>query len=63
MTTYVTAYTEETARINARIGRIEKLAEEQAHFTRIVESIKDEITAQAKAGTTGGSSGKTFTFA
>jgi hypothetical protein len=46
---YVTAYAQETAKIDARIERIEKLAEEQARLTRTVERIKDEIAAQAKS--------------
>ena len=45
---YVVAYAQETAKIDARIERLEKLAEEQARLTRTVETIKDEISAQAK---------------
>jgi|ERR1022692_4857381 50S ribosomal subunit-associated GTPase HflX len=48
LNSYVTAYAQETAKIDARIERLEKLAEEQARLTRTVESIKDEIAAQAK---------------
>jgi len=46
---YVTAYAQESAKIDARIQHLEKLAEEQARLTRTVESIKDEIAAQAKS--------------
>src|ERR1022692_2552736 len=49
LNSYVTAYAQETAKIDARIERLEKLAEEQARLTRTVESIKDEIAAQAKS--------------
>ena len=45
---YTSAYAQEAARIDARIGHLEKLAEEQARLTRTVESIKDEIGAQRK---------------
>jgi 3-methyladenine DNA glycosylase/8-oxoguanine DNA glycosylase len=45
----VTAYAQETAKIDTRIKHLEKLAEEQARLTRTVESIKDEIAAQAKS--------------
>jgi|ERR1017187_7160152 hypothetical protein len=45
---YVTAYAQQAANIDARIANLEKLAEEQARLTRTVESIKDEIAAQAK---------------
>jgi hypothetical protein len=46
---YVTAYSQQQANINARIANLQKLAEEQAQLTRTVESIKDEIAAQAKS--------------
>jgi cell division protein FtsB len=46
---YVTAYAQQTANIDARIANLEKLAAEQARLTRTVESIKDEIAAQAKS--------------
>jgi hypothetical protein len=46
---YVVAYAQETAKIDARIERLEKLAEEQARLTRTVEGIKDEIATQAKS--------------
>jgi outer membrane murein-binding lipoprotein Lpp len=49
LNSYVTAYAQETAKIDARIKHLEKLAEEQARLTRTVESIKDEIAAQAKS--------------
>jgi hypothetical protein len=49
LNSYVTTYAQETAKIDARIERLEKLAEEQARLTRTVESIKDEIAAQAKS--------------
>jgi hypothetical protein len=49
LNSYVTAYAQETAKIDARIERIEKLAEEQARLTRTVESIKDDIAAQRKS--------------
>lgn len=49
LNSYLTAYAAETARIDARIERLEKVAEEQAHLTRTVESVKDEIAAQAKS--------------
>ena len=45
---YTTAYLQQKAAIDARIERLEQLAEEQARLTRTVESIKDEIAAQAK---------------
>ena len=35
--------------IDARIERIEKMAEEQAYLTRTVESIKADIAAQVKS--------------
>jgi hypothetical protein len=46
---YTTAYLQQKAGIDARIANLEKLAEEQARLTRTVESIKDEIAAQAKS--------------
>jgi cell division protein FtsB len=46
---YVAAYAQQTANIDARIANLEKLAQEQAHLTRTVERIKDEIAAQAKS--------------
>ena len=46
---YVVAYAHQTANIDARIANLEKLAQEQAHLTRTVERIKDEIAAQAKS--------------
>jgi hypothetical protein len=46
---YTTAYANGQAAIDVRIRNIEKLAEEQARLTRTVESIKDEIAAQAKS--------------
>jgi hypothetical protein len=46
---YVTAYAQQTANIDARIANLEKLAEEQARLTRTVESIKDDIAAQRKS--------------
>jgi len=46
---YVSAYAQQSASIDARIANLEKLAEEQARLTRTVESIKDEIAAQAKS--------------
>ena len=46
---YTTAYFKQKAAIDARIANLEKLAEEQARLTRTVESIKDEIAAQAKS--------------
>ena len=49
MNSYVTAYAQETGKIDARIKHLEKLADEQAHLTRTVEIIKDEIAAQAKS--------------
>lgn len=49
LNSYVTAYAQETAKIDARMKHLEKLAEEQAHLTRTVESIKDEIAAQRKS--------------
>jgi hypothetical protein len=49
LNSYVTAYAQETAKIDARIERLEQLAEEQARLTRTVESIKDEITAQRRS--------------
>jgi hypothetical protein len=45
---YVAAYAQQTANIDARIANLEKLAQEQAHLTRTVEGIKDEIAAGAK---------------
>jgi hypothetical protein len=46
---YTTAYLQQEAAIDARIANLEKLAAEQARLTRTVESIKDEIAAQAKS--------------
>jgi len=46
---YTTAYAQEAAKIDARIGHLEELAEEQARLTKIVETIKDQIAAQAKS--------------
>jgi hypothetical protein len=46
---YVTAYAQESAKIDARLKHLEKLAEEQAALTRTVETIKDEIAAGAKS--------------
>ena len=46
---YTTAYLQQRAAIDARIVSLEKLVEEQAKLTRTVESIKDEIAAQAKS--------------
>ena len=46
---YTTAYLQQKAAIDARIANLEKLAAEQARLTRTVESIKDEIAAQAKS--------------
>jgi flagellar motor protein MotB len=46
---YVTAYAQQTANIDARMANLEKLAEEQARLTRTVEGIKDDIAAQAKS--------------
>lgn len=45
---YTSKYLEQKAAIDARIANLEKLVEEQARLTRTVESIKDEIAAQAK---------------
>ena len=49
LNSYVTAYAQETAKIDARMKRLEQLAEEQARLTRTVETIKDEISAQARS--------------
>ena len=49
LNSFVTAYAQETAEIDARIERIEKMAEEQAYLTRTVESIKADIAAQVKS--------------
>jgi hypothetical protein len=49
LTSYLTAYAQETAKIDARMERLQLLAEEQARLTRTVETIKDEIAAQAKS--------------
>lgn len=46
---YATTYASGQASIDVRIRNLEKLAEEQARLTRTVESIKDEIAAQAKS--------------
>jgi hypothetical protein len=46
---YVSAYAQQSASIDARIANLEKLVEEQAKLTRTVESIKDEIAAHAKS--------------
>lgn len=46
---YTTAYLQQKAAIDARIERLEQLAEEQAKLTRTVETIKDEIAAQRKS--------------
>jgi multidrug efflux pump subunit AcrA (membrane-fusion protein) len=45
---YATAYLQQEAEIDARIANLEKLAKEQERLTRTVESIKDEIAAEAK---------------
>jgi len=45
---YSTAYANGQAAIDVRIRNLEKLAEEQARLTRIVEGIKDEIGAQRR---------------
>jgi hypothetical protein len=49
LTSYLAAYAQETAKIDARMERLQLLAEEQARLTRTVETIKDEIAAQAKS--------------
>ena len=46
---YNTAFHQQKGAIDARIERMEQLAEEQARLTRTVESIKDEIGAQRKS--------------
>jgi hypothetical protein len=48
LNSYVTAYAQETARIDARIERLETLADEQARLTRTVESVKDEIARSSR---------------
>src|ERR1017187_8235640 len=45
---YIMAYVNGQAAIDVRIANLEKLAEEQARLTRTVETIRDEIAAQAK---------------
>ena len=57
---YMAAYGQETAKIDARIVRLEQLAEEQARLTRTVESIKNEFSALAKRRVTNGSFGSTY---
>ena len=49
LNSYVTAYAQQTANIDARIANLEKLTEEQARLTIAVESIKDDIAAQRKS--------------
>ena len=49
LNSYLTAYAQETGKIDARIERLETLAEEQAQITKAVETIKDEIAEQAKS--------------
>ncbi len=46
---YATSYAQQKASIDARIANLEKLTEEQARLTRTIESIKDEIAAEAKS--------------
>lgn len=46
---YTTTYFQQKAAIDARIANLENLAGEQARLTRTVESVKDEIAAQAKS--------------
>jgi hypothetical protein len=45
---YANAYAQESAKIEARIGSLEKLVEEQARLTRTVETIKDQIAAERR---------------
>jgi hypothetical protein len=49
LSSYLTAYAQETAKIDTRMKHLEQLAEEQARLTRTVESIKDEFVALAKS--------------
>src|ERR1035441_451151 len=49
LNSYVSAYAQQAANIDARIEHLEKLAEEQALLTRTVESIKDEIAAARRS--------------
>jgi len=45
---YTTAYLQQKAAIDARVANLEKLAEEQARLTTTVETIRDDIAAEAK---------------
>jgi hypothetical protein len=49
LNSYVAAYSEQKASIDARFANLESLSEEQAHIARAVESIKDQFSAQAKS--------------
>lgn len=49
LNSYVTTYAMETARTEARMKHLEKLADEQAHLTKTVEGIQDQIAALAKS--------------
>jgi hypothetical protein len=49
LSAYTNKYLEQKPAIDARIANLEKLVEEQARLTRAVESVKDEIAAQAKS--------------
>ena len=49
LNSYVAAYALETARTEARMKHLEKLADEQAHLTKTVEGIQDQIAALAKS--------------
>jgi hypothetical protein len=49
LTAYGTAYSQQTASIDARLSRIDKLTDEQSRLTRTVEGVKDDIAAAAKS--------------
>ena len=49
LNSYAAGYANQTASIDARFANLERLAEEQAHITRTVETIRDEISMQAKS--------------
>jgi phage-related protein len=49
LTAYGTAYSQQTAAIDARLSSIDKLSDEQSRLTRTVEGVKDDITTAAKS--------------
>src|SRR5437764_14213440 len=45
---YVTAFSTTQAAIDARLINLERIVEEQSRLTKAIETIKDEMAAQAK---------------